>query len=235
MLNLWVQEGKHHCTRYHATDFTNRKSKLNIAKCVKRNNSVMNGFQKSLKIALTVCWKLWDKIQIIWDHAETYNIEIDKVQHCMLVRRVKWDNSSQPVGNSKADNEQQQHDVISALRLESSNWTNSIRDLKLWFVIPETVSSINVSYLSNTTFGFLICGNYIRERMNSTFSGGKPKKWVGDKLKQSNLALATPSLASRILRQNFCRFSLLKKPWQQAKNCWLVRVVKVFRGFVRTV
>ena len=68
----------------------------------------------------------------------------------MLVRRVKWDTSNRSVGNSKADNEQQQHDVISALRLESSNWTNSIRDLQLWFLIPETVSSINVSYLSNT-------------------------------------------------------------------------------------
>ena len=183
--------------------------------CVKWKFAELNStklvliLKKSQKNALTVRWKLWDKIQIIWDPAETYNIEIDKVQHCMLVRRVKWDNSSQPVGNSKADNEQQQHDVISALRLESSNWTNS-RDLQLWFVIPETVSSINVSYLSNTAFGFLICGNYIRERMNSTFSGGKPKKWVGDKLKQSNLALATPSLASRILRQNFCRFFLLK-------------------------
>ena len=193
------------------------------------------GFKNHKRIALTVRWKLWDKIQIIWDPAETYNIEIDKVQHCMLVSRVKWDNSSQPAGNSKADNEQQQHDVISALRLESSNWTNSIRDLKLWFVIPETVSSINVSYLSNTAFGFLICGNYIRERMNSTFSGGKPKKWVGDKLKQSNLALATPISGFKDSATELLPLFSAEKPWQQAKNCWLVRVVKVFRGFVRTV
>ena len=69
----------------------------------------------------------------------------------MLVRQVKWDSSSQPFGNSRpsrqwatiskqADNEQQQLDVISALRFES---TLSLR-LQLWFLIPKTASSTKV-------------------------------------------------------------------------------------------